>query len=340
MDFVCHRLLVIDNESIRRGLEWELRQVRETVESCEQEINRHEAIDLPAFRQWMAVHCADLLNERKLVEERISILRARLGAIRGLAQHGIRNVAEAFFWLQEIENEAASIPPFVRRAWEDVNIRPPQRRSWARYDDSGQREERNEEEVEIEWEYEIADAFGIDGKDWEGDGGPAVVERRERCKSVYRAIARILHPDAAGVLSKGELELWYQAQHAYEEEDLVGLESILARCDRPGTRGLLLSELRQMVAQGHERVAVLRSVIEEMSQLASWGFVLLSPREVKERLRKVRRELTQAIRQLKGEAHLMEAEYGTIRYKAQRWMERRRSGESRQLLLALAEFAE
>jgi hypothetical protein len=332
-----HRwLLVVDNEPIRRELESELQRVRETVESCERQINRYEAIDLPAFRQWMAIHCADLLDQRKFVEERISTLRVRLGTIRGLAQYGVRNEVEAFFWLKEIESGVASIPPFVRRAWEEVNVGRP-RRPRARRDDFGRRDEGEDEEVELECEYEIPHAVAIDPEDSERDHDPLAAGGRQRCKRVYRAIARILHPDAAGLLSEGELELWYQTQHAYEEGDLVELESILARCGRPGTRQLLLSELRQMVAQGNERVAVLDSTIEELSQSASWKFVLLSPEDVKERLRRVRRELTQAIRQLMGDLHLMEMEYERVRVRAQRWMENRRAAESRQMLLEFAE---
>src|ERR1700693_291940 len=101
--FTCRALLVIDNDPIRRRLELELQTVREAIENCEARIERHERHDLPAFRQWIAVQCADLLNERRLVEEKIWGLRGRLGAIQGLAPHGIKNVAAAFFWFQEIQ---------------------------------------------------------------------------------------------------------------------------------------------------------------------------------------------------------------------------------------------
>ena len=95
-------LSVIDNEPIRRQVEVELQSVRVVIDRCEQEIVRHETLDLPAFRQWMAVQCSDLLNERHLIEEKIWGLRARLSTVRGLTQHGIRNEAEAFFWFHEI----------------------------------------------------------------------------------------------------------------------------------------------------------------------------------------------------------------------------------------------
>ena len=54
-------------------------------------------------------------------------------------------------------------------------------------------------------------------------------------KVCIRKIALLLHPDLAGALTKQELELWYQAQRAYAEKDVVLLETILARCDRVGT---------------------------------------------------------------------------------------------------------
>src|SRR6202521_3698334 len=120
--FSCWALLVIDNDPIRRRLELELQTVREAIENCEAKIDRHESHDLPAFRQWMAVQCSDLLNERHLIEEKIWGLRARLSTVRGLTQHGIRNEAEAFFWFHEIQRETVAIPPYVRRAWEEVTI--------------------------------------------------------------------------------------------------------------------------------------------------------------------------------------------------------------------------
>src|ERR1700730_6225464 len=122
---VASRVLsVIDNEPIRRQVEVELQSVRVVIDRCEQEIVRHEKLDLPAFRQWMAVQCSDLLNERRLMDERICRLRARISGIQGLTQHGIGNVAAAFFWFQEIEQDRAAIPPYVRRAWEEVTFGP------------------------------------------------------------------------------------------------------------------------------------------------------------------------------------------------------------------------
>ncbi len=153
-----------------------------------------------------------------------------------------------------------------------------------------------------------------------------------RYKSLYRRIALLLHPDLAGVLTKRELELWYQTQRAYEQKDVVALETILARCDRVGTNILSLCELRAFVRQANSRLATLRQAINDLAQLPSWRFLLLSSSEVKVRLRSVRRELEGVIRGLAREAAMMENELARIEAQADRWMKRRK-GEGKQLAL-------
>ena len=186
-------------------------------------------------------------DERRLIEEKIWGLRARLSAIRGLTQHGIRNEAEAFFWFHEIERETASVPPYVRRAWEEVTV--------------GRFEKQRANGVEAgRFADQLNDDLtGARSANRADEGDPTLNEdscnrsepgKREigaKHKSLYRKIARLLHPDLAGVLTQHELELWYQAQRAYEEKDVVALETILARCDRVGTNSRTLSELRELV---------------------------------------------------------------------------------------------
>jgi hypothetical protein len=155
---------------------------------------------------------------------------------------------------------------------------------------------------------------------------------------LYRKIALLLHPDLAGVLTKQELELWYRAQRAYAEKDVVVLETILARCDRVGTNSLSLSELRVFVRQANSRLATLRQSIAIVAKSPSWRFLLLSPAEVTEvtvRLRDVRRELEGVIRGLRREATIMENELARIGTLADRWV-RRRKGAGKQLALGIS----
>jgi hypothetical protein len=325
-------LLVIDNDAIRSDLELKLTAVRGAIEDCEEEIARHETLDLPAFRQWMAVQCSDLLNERRLIEEKIWGLRARLSVIQGLTRHGIKHVAAAFFWFQKIEQEQAAIPPYVRRAWEEVIVGPTAKRR-AHEAESGQfgvgSDEVDDEGFE-EWSGGRFDEVSAERAELESG------EREEvsKHKSLYRKIALLLHPDLAGVLTKQELELWYQAQRAYEERDVTALETILARCDRVGTNSLTLSELRAFVQQANLRRTTLRQSIDALAKSPSWRFLLLSLSEVSARLAGVRRELEGVIRGLKNEATMMEDELGRIEQRAERWATRRKQAE-KQLVLGI-----
>jgi hypothetical protein len=328
-------LLVVDNEPIRRRLESELQAVRAAIEACEEEITRHETLDLPAFRQWMAVQCHDLLNERRLLEERIWGLRARLSAIQGLTQHGVRNVAAAFFWFQKIERDEAAIPPYVRRAWEEVIVGPTEKSSVqgaesGRFDDGW---EESDEDTFSDWSSGATDAFGQGSAD-RAKTEPGQREPVSRHKSLYRKIALLLHPDRAGALSKQELELWYQAQRAYEGRDVVALETILARCNRVGTNTLTLSELRAFAQEGQSRLATLQLSIAGLAGLPSWRFLLLETREMKNRLREVRGELEGVNRGLLREATLLENELARIEERAERWVKRRKGGE-KQLALGI-----
>jgi hypothetical protein len=338
----CRALLVIDNEPIRQGVEMELQTLRVAIEECEEKIRRHEMLDLPAFRQRMAVECADLLAERRSIEDKIWQLRGRLAAIQGLTRHGIKHVGAAFFWFREIEQERAAVPPYVQRAWEEVTVGPPQERQKAhgvevgRFDDDDAGEGSEEESGDI-----FAEAGqGSADASRKVAGDDALEARRDesglsrRIRSLFRKIALMLHPDMAGSVSRQELELWYNAQRAYEQNDVVALETVLARCDRVGTNCRTLSELREIVRQAGLRFLTLRESIAGLGKLPSWEFLLLNPFEVKKRLGTVRRDLVRVINELARDAEFLECELQKIETKANRWVQRRKGAE-KQLALGI-----
>jgi hypothetical protein len=328
-------LLVVDNDAIRRQVESELVVIREAIEWCEGKIARHETLDLPAFRQWVAVQCYDLLNERRLIEERLQSLRTRLSAIQGLAHNGVQNVAAAFFWFHQIEQERPAIPPYVQRAWEEVVVGGPEKKRvhGAGVGQFDQGPDNQDEDGNSDGDDGTIDEVSEMSLE-EPDARSGQQVKVPRYKSLYRKIALLLHPDLAGVLTNRELELWYQTQRAYEQKDVVALETILARCDRVGTNSLSLSELRAFARQANSRLATLRQSINDLAQLPSWRFLLLSSSEVKVRLRSVRRELEGVIRGLAREAAMMENALARIEAQAERWMNRRK-GEGKQLALGL-----
>ena len=337
----CRVLLVIDNEPIRRRVELELQTVRAAIDEYEAKIRRHETLDLPAFRQWMAVECADLLHEQRSIEDKIWQFRGRLAAIQGLTRHGIKHVGAAFFWFHEIEQARAAVPPYVQRAWEEVTVgRPPQHS----HKEKGHGVEVGRFEEEDEGDDMSAEAghgssAGVsreeDGSDPLESGssrGESGVSRR--IKSLFRKIALMLHPDMAGTVSRQEVELWYHAQRAYEQNDVTALETVLARCDKVGTNSRTLSELREFVRQAGLRFLRLRESIASLEQLPSWEFLFLSRSELKTRLKSVRRELGGVVNELARDAALLERELQRIQMKADRWIQRNKGAE-KQLALGI-----
>ena len=334
----CRALMLIDNEPIRRRIESELQVLRAAIEECEEQISRHESFDLPAFRQWMAVECADLLHEQRVLEDRLRLLRGRLAAIEGLTRHGIKNVAAAFYWFHEIEQERDAVPPYVQRAWEEVTVGRPERHRThsvevGRFEDEDPSVTEEEEGSEFSAELRQGSAEGQrpEGREASEQGRE---ESGKKLKSFFRKIAMLLHPDMAGLVSNQELELWYQAQRAYEERDLATLETVLARCDRVGTNCRTLSELREFVRQANVRLAALQESITGLGRLPSWRFLLLSKSEVQTRLMHVRRELRELIRELAQDAAVLEQALQRIERKAERWV-KRRQGVERQLMLGI-----
>jgi hypothetical protein len=299
-------------------------------------------LDLSAFRQWMALECADLLHRQRMIEDKLWILRGRLAAIQGLTQHGIKNVGAAFFWFREIEQDQGTVPPYVQRAWEEVTVGRPQKQKTRAHGvevgrfEAEAREGTDDESEDIFSERDEESASGVSGSRdenaSESDQGESSVSGR--IKSLFRKIALLLHPDAAGVVSRQELELWYQAQRAYEQEDAIALETVLARCDRVGTNCRTLSELREFVRQAGLRFLTLRESIAGLERLPSWQFLLLSVAELKTRLQSVRRELDGVVGELTRDAALLERELRKIETKANRWVERGRGAE-KQLALGI-----
>ena len=335
----CRDLLVIDNEPIRRQVELELQTVRAAIEECEKKISRHEILDLPAFRQWMAVECADLLREQRSIEDKIWQLRGRLAAIQGLTRHGIKHVGAAFYWFQEIEQQRAVVPPYVRRAWDEVTVGRPQQHSHNQKSHGVEvgRFEQDDEGDDIFAEASDGPSGGASREEDSGDlseSRPGESGVSGRIKSLFRKIALMLHPDMAGSVSRQELELWYHAQRAYEQNDVVALETVLARCDRVGTNCRTLSELREIVRQAGLRFLTLRESIAGLGKLPSWEFLLLSPFEVKKRLETVRRELVGVINELARDAAILQHELQKIETKANRWVQRRKGAE-KQLALGI-----
>ncbi|MBV9489005.1 MAG: hypothetical protein JO069_04675 [Verrucomicrobia bacterium] len=274
-------LLALDNEALLQEGEKELCRLRSTIRCRERQITEHDQLDAPAFRQWKGLICADLLIQKRELEDLLHRLRTRLSFIHAFVERdgyddGGEGEAEAFFWLTALERgECNAVPPEIRELWESVyrcelGESVFRRKGWTVVGNEPEAAEDRAADPDgtgVDDDDGHHDDYGGDGEESGTEGGPAA-----RIKALYRKIVRVLHPDAAGSLSGDELELWHQMQAAYESGDIVTLELILARCDRVIPKQLRYSELLALVDEARDRLALLEHACLTLTKCRSWRF--------------------------------------------------------------------
>jgi hypothetical protein len=335
-------LLILDNEALTRACKAQLDALRGEIEALERQIRDHDQFDVPAFRQWESLACADLLSRRREAQDVVQLLRTRLRLVHALRERGGYHEGEALFWFTAIESGRCAIPAEVERFWREIDQPQADEQSWHRktWTVAGDGPESAHE----------SEGGGHRPADQTGDtdvGGAGFSDHEEniqnelsddvstRVKKLYRKIVRRLHPDARGSLSGAELELWHQTQAAYQAGDVFTLEVILARCDRVGTKQLRYSELLALTSEAQERLAMLQRAVVMLAERRSWRFRQTTASYRRALAQELRSELESEIFQLQCEQQALDRRLLRMQQEAERWMERRRrqmeggSGECR-----------
>jgi hypothetical protein len=297
----------------------------------ERQISDHDQFDIPAFRQWESLVCADLLSRKREAQDVVQLLRTRLSLVHALGERGGYHEGEALFWFTAIESGRCAIPAEVERFWREID--QPQadeqssnRKTWTVAGDSSEPPDESGGTAG-------GPEHGFSDQTGDADFGNASFSDEEesvcddvaaRVKKLYRKIVRRLHPDARGSLSGAELELWYQTQAAYQGGDVFTLEFILARCDRVGTKQLRYSELLELVNEARERLAMLQRALVILAERRSWRFRETTASHRRLLAQELRSELESEIFQLHCEQRALESRLSRMQQEAERWMERRR----------------
>lgn len=104
---------------------------------------------------------------------------------------------------------------------------------------------------------------------------PEHTSEEDRLKSLYRRLARELHPDANPHHGWRERELWHEVQAAYEARDLDRLEAAAGRVE-VGSQGaahtLPLSRLARMTRGLRSAMRGLKTQIRHARSHAAWNF--------------------------------------------------------------------
>ena len=108
-----------------------------------------------------------------------------------------------------------------------------------------------------------------------GDDHRAATKVKPDVRNLYRQLCRLLHPDAAGPLSREQSELWHQVQEAYAARDTARLDTLLARVEHGVTsaaRPRTVGEIRALAQHFRQAQARLRNLLTDARRHPAWQF--------------------------------------------------------------------
>jgi hypothetical protein len=129
----------------------------------------------------------------------------------------------------------------------------------------------------------------------------------QRCKSIYRKIVLLLHPDRAGALDQARVQLWHRAQNAYHDSDLVTLEAILDGCSERVVEKSV-SQLKEAVLDSALQLERLRLRVEQLKKDPAWNFTSRKGKKLESRERTVQRGLSEELHCVEAELAFLEEE--------------------------------
>jgi hypothetical protein len=304
-------LILLDSAKIRAGYLEDLQSVRNRILAIEDELAQHESQDVPEFRRCLNLEFGARFSVMRELQQEIDWLTARFALVQKLMQHGIRPVGRAYLQALRIEAGESPYPDFPPER-EEI---PPQ--AAAEPENLFDREtirnfisETGDELTEEEMESLTEDVLQAAGKR----------DLLSECKSLYRKIVSLLHPDRAGEMTAQRKDLWLRAQDAYADGDVLSLRSILDRCGA-GKRDqyLTCSEVMEAIAQAMVQLQAIEMFRERESNEASWNFRELNEKKRKSRLRRVTKELDQEENNLRIQLVELQRECQILEEEAKEW---------------------
>jgi hypothetical protein len=314
----CRAIIRIDSGPIRTKWENDLNNLRNRIEKLESLIRQFEDLDKPAFQIWLRKRFGRALSRIQETIERITALRQRLHLISLLHRkfRGRKSKAELFELALDIESGKAPWPEEdTKETGQPVNLENLGRMAQDLSSEERVFLEMGMDDLEAEFG-ELPPEFG-EMRDVLLSKGPAANDHRERCKSIYRKIVLLLHPDRAGEMDQPRLQMWYRAQTAYQSSDLVTLESILDGCaERVVEKSV--SELMEAVLESKRQIERLTQRMELLKKDPAWNFASRKGKKLANRERRVEHDLAEQSDELAFELSCLEREIAQFERATQR----------------------
>jgi len=304
----CRAIILIDSEPIKAKWENDLSTLRVEINKLESIIRKFEDQDRPAFQVWIRKRFGRLLSKIQQTAERIAAVRQRLHLIWLLDRkyRGRKSRTELFKIALAVESGNAPWPEEQETKCEN-SIDLEDLKKMARDLSAVDRTFLGAELDDIEAKCGELPPEAREFRDTLLAKDPTHNDLRERCKSIYRKIVLLLHPDRAGTLDQVQVQQWHRAQTAYRNSDLVTLEAILDGCsDRVFEKSV--SQLKEAVLESEWQLARLKERVDQLKKDPAWNFTSLKGKKQENRERIVHRDIFKESESLEAELAFLEEE--------------------------------
>ena len=307
-----HALVLVDGTAARKKVKKEYDKARRDLENSRHQLDQFHQADLPQFSQWLNSHFGALLTELRELSQKLAADEAFVYLVENEVFFGGGSYARAYKRVIEARDNPEPPPPPPPDGDPSDEAREP----------FGGRPEFDEFE-EFAGEEDPLEAFfnsifgeagphkhqGKRSGEKSGSRGGFRPEAARptpgasRLKELYRALVRLLHPDAQQKMTPQKTEWWHQAQAAYEAGDGEQLEVILTLCEISESGTTLhtsASLLQRITSQMRSSLREIKRQIAERRRDPAWGFSRRADHEVLQL--QTRRALMTDLQQLRDRA--------------------------------------
>ena len=282
-------MILIDNKPLRRKAINKCKYILKRFECVITDLDQFDRLDNPAFQQWLHATFGLQLTEIRQLQEKRHFIEDLLNHIEYLHLLEHLSYHEAYQKACDMRDNPEKYledePDDEEDPWEDEHDEDDfDNFSDDNFDKYFQEFMRNifgsdEFDFDSIFEDEVEDK----GVDFELRGD----DREEgQLKSIYRLLAKKLHPDSLDSTNLNHNELWYQVQDAYQRGNLEELEILQAGFDVRNTRGysgLSISSILAVHKRYKEELRLLRRRHREIQKHSAWCFTEL-PDQKREQL--------------------------------------------------------
>jgi len=284
-------LLVVDQKPFVKKALTECRRLRTELHKKQERLRIFEEEEMAAYQRWFHSEFGALLTDIREMTEKASAYEFILKQLECCVLFRPDKLEEVHSELMR-RLEEGTVYSFVPPEPEDEDDDEDDE------DDDDEEDHEDDEEWDDDGEWDefddMAEAFRQAFEDMFGGGRTADREESEAdpwghgkkgdrprspeeasIKSLYRTLAKRLHPDHSDLESPMRERRWNELQSAYEERDLEGLQRIEAVCDMEDgglSIRLGLARLRDLAAYHRSHVEPIRRALRQAKKHPAFDF--------------------------------------------------------------------